>query len=136
VAEHPSKIGNYEVVSRLGAGGMGTVYLGRDPELGRAVAIKVLREQIHDQELLDRFFREARSAAALRHPNIITIYASGQYDFQPYMAMEFVDGESLAEVIRARRSLTLGDKLSYVEQLCCTSRTARASCTATSSRPT
>ncbi|MBI4264115.1 MAG: protein kinase [Acidobacteria bacterium] len=114
----PSRIGAYEIVRRLGSGGMGTVYLGRDPELDRPVAIKVLREQVHDQELLERFFREARAAAALRHPNIITIYASGQHDFQPFIAMEFVDGESLAEVIRRQKPLTLSEKLSYIEQLC------------------
>ena len=55
---------------------MGAVYLGRDPELDRRVAIKVIREQVRDQEILDRSFREARTAGALRHPNIITVYAS------------------------------------------------------------
>ena len=97
---------------------MGSVYLGRDPELDRQVAIKVIREEVHDQEVLDRFFREARAAAALRHPNIITIYASGQHEHQPYMAMEFVDGESLADIIKQRRSLSLADKLSYIDQVC------------------
>lgn len=114
----PTQIGNYKIVRQLGSGGMGTVYLGQDPELDRPVAIKVLRDQVHDPEVLERFFREARAAAALRHPNIITIYASGQHEFQPFMAMEFVDGKSLAEVIRRRRPLTLSDKLSYIEQIC------------------
>ena len=97
---------------------MGVVYLGRDPELDRQVAIKVIHEEVHDQEVLDRFFREARAAAALRHPNIITTYASGQHEHQPYMAMEFVDGESLADIIRQRRNVALSDKISYLEQLC------------------
>jgi len=114
----PTKIGQFEVLRQIGAGGMGAVYLGRDPELDRQVAIKVIREEVHDQEVLDRFFREARAAAALRHPNIITIYASGQHEHQPYMVMEFVDGESLADVIRKKRSLTLDQKLSYLEQIC------------------
>jgi serine/threonine protein kinase len=114
----PAKIGNYEIVRQLGSGGMGTVYLGRDPELDRLVAIKMLRDQVHDQELLDRFFREARAAAALRHPNIVTVYASGQHEFQPYIAMEFIDGESMADLIRYRRPITLADKLSYIDQLC------------------
>ena len=118
MASLPSHIGNFEVLRQLGSGGMATVYLGRDPELGRQVAIKVIREEIRDQEVLDRFLREARAAAALRHPNIITVYASGEHDHQPYMAMEFVDGESLAEIIHSRRTLPLSDKRSYLEQIC------------------
>lgn len=114
----PTQIGAYSIVRQLGAGGMGTVYLGRDPELDRPVAIKMLRDQVRDEELLQRFFREARAAAALRHPNIITIYASGQHDLQPYIAMELVEGASLADVIRQRRPLTLADKLSYLAQIC------------------
>ncbi len=114
----PSQIGIYKVISRIGSGGMGTVYLGRDLELDRPVAIKVLRDQVHDEEALERFFREARAAAALRHPNIITIYASGQHDYQPYIAMEYVDGVSLADVIKFQRPLTLSDKLSYIDQVC------------------
>jgi serine/threonine-protein kinase len=97
---------------------MGDVYLGRDARLDRQVAIKVVRGEVRDQEALERFFREARAAAALRHPNIVTIYASGQHDRQPYMVMEFVDGEALSDVIRQRRNLMLSDKLSYVEQIC------------------
>jgi serine/threonine-protein kinase len=118
VANIPSRIGNFEVLRQIGSGGMGAVYLGRDAELNRQVAIKVIREEVHDQEVLDRFFREARAAAALRHPNIITIYASGQHDHQPYIAMEFVDGESLADVIRKRKQLTLAEKLTYLDQIC------------------
>ncbi len=114
----PPRIGNFAIVRQLGVGGMGTVYLGRDPELGRPVAIKVLRDQVHDQELLGRFLREAQSAAALRHPNIITIYAVGQHDLQPFIAMELVDGDSLADVVRERRPLTLSEKLSLIEQIC------------------
>jgi serine/threonine-protein kinase len=97
---------------------MGAVYLGRDVELDRPVAIKVIREEIHELETLDRFFHEARAAAALRHPNIITIYASGQHEHQPYMVMEFIDGESLADIIRDGREVPILKKLSYLEQLC------------------
>jgi serine/threonine-protein kinase len=97
---------------------MGAVYRGRDVELDRPVAIKVIREEIHELETLDRFFHEARAAAALRHPNIITIYASGQHEHQPYMVMEFVDGESLADIIREAREVPVLKKLSYLEQLC------------------
>jgi serine/threonine protein kinase len=118
VANIPSRIGNFEVTRQVGAGGMGSVYLGLDPELNRQVAIKVIRAEVHDQEVLDRFFREARAAAALRHPNIITIYASGQHEHQPYMVMEYVEGDSLADIIRSRKTIPLADKLSYIEQLC------------------
>ena len=118
MASIPSRIGNFEVLSQIGSGGMGSVYLGRDPELGRQVAIKVIREEVRDPEVLDRFFREARAAAALRHPNIITVYASGQHDRQPYMVMEYIDGESLADIIRSRRTLPLSDRISYLEQIC------------------
>jgi serine/threonine-protein kinase len=108
----------YEVIRRLGRGGMGTVYLARDPALDRLVAIKVLRDALLDDELLERFMREARAAANLRHENLITIYEVGQQDNQPFMAMEYVDGESLDKVIAAKQPLTLTQRLDYVEQIC------------------
>ena len=117
---------------------MGAVYLGRDVDLNRPVAIKVIREEIHELETLDRFFQEARAAAALRHPNIITIYASGQHEHQPYMVMEFVDGESLADIIRDGRDvpiLTSCPTSSSSVQVS-TSRIAPESSIATSSPPT
>jgi serine/threonine protein kinase len=114
----PFKIGQFQVLRQVGSGGMGAVYLGRDADLDRQVAIKVIRQEIHDQAILDRFFREARAAAALRHPNIITIYASGEHEHQPYIVMEFVDGESFADIIKQKRSLSLSQKLSYLEQVC------------------
>jgi serine/threonine protein kinase len=113
-----SRIANFELIRQIGSGGMGAVYLGRDVDLNRPVAIKVIREEIHELETLDRFFQEARAAAALRHPNIITMYASGQHEHQPYMVMEFVDGESLADIIRDGREVPILKKLSYLEQLC------------------
>src|SRR5688500_3323428 len=97
---------------------MGSVYLARDPDLGRSVAIKVLRDPVFDEELLQRFFQEARAAANLRHDNIITIYDIGQHEHQPYMALEYVDGQTLFEVIRNRPPLPLARKLSYIEQIC------------------
>ncbi|NOT28355.1 MAG: serine/threonine protein kinase [Acidobacteria bacterium] len=118
MATSPIRIGDFDVIRQLGSGGMGDVYLARDSRLDRQVAIKVVRGEVRDQAALDRFFREARAAAALRHPNIVTIYASGQHDRQPYMVMEFVDGESLSDVIRQRRNLMLSDRLSYLEQIC------------------
>jgi eukaryotic-like serine/threonine-protein kinase len=97
---------------------MGTVYLGRDPDLDRNVAIKVLREPLIDDELLQRFLREARATASLRHENLVTIYEVGEHDHQPFIAMEYVDGTTLAELIKRQHQLPLGLKLSYIEQIC------------------
>jgi serine/threonine protein kinase len=110
------KIGRYEVVSRLGRGGMGTVFLARDPLLERTLAIKVL--SVDSAELRERFAREARSAARLRHPNIVVIYDIGEDREQPFIAMEYVNGESLAEIIRREAPLHLADKLRLIEELC------------------
>jgi eukaryotic-like serine/threonine-protein kinase len=118
VATLPAQIGKYEIIRLLGRGGMGTVYLARDPQLDRSVAIKILRDPLFDEELLQRFFREARAAANLRHDNIITIYDVGHHDRQPFMAMEYVDGRTLGDVIRQREPLPLGQKLSFLEQIC------------------
>src|SRR5450759_2943987 len=98
------KLGPYEIISPLGAGGMGEVYRARDTRLGRDVAIKVLPEgKARDRETLGRFAQEARSASALNHPNIITIYDIGQFEggqhSVSYIAMEFVDGRSLRQII-------------------------------------
>jgi predicted ATPase/serine/threonine protein kinase len=98
------RLGPYEIVAQLGAGGMGEVYRARDTRLGREVAIKVLPEsKARDKEALARFEQEARSASALNHPNIVTIYdigrtASGE-DPISYMAMELVEGRSLRQII-------------------------------------
>jgi serine/threonine-protein kinase len=118
VARLPERIGKYDILRVLGKGGMGTVYLGRDADLDRSVAIKVLRNPLSDEELLQRFLREARASANLRHENIITIYEVGQHDRQPFMAMEYVDGPSLGQVITARDPLPLGRRLAYLEQIC------------------
>jgi serine/threonine protein kinase/TolB-like protein/Flp pilus assembly protein TadD len=90
------RLGPYEILSPLGAGGMGEVYRARDPKLGRDVAIKVLPEDVaQDAERLARFEREARSLAALNHPGIVTIYAVEQSGETRFLAMELVEGESL-----------------------------------------
>ena len=76
---------------------MGVVYLAKDPALGRTVAIKMLMED--NEELRERFAREARSAAALKHNNIVTIYDVGEDDGHPFIAMEFLDGETMARAV-------------------------------------
>jgi Tol biopolymer transport system component len=93
-----TKLGPYEILSPLGAGGMGEVYRARDPRLQREVAIKVLpREFSQDAERLHRFEQEARSASALNHPNILGVYDVGTHDAAPFLVSELLDGESLRE---------------------------------------
>jgi serine/threonine protein kinase len=94
------RLGSYEIVGRLGAGGMGEVYKARDTRLGRAVAIKALRSGA-DPELLRRLEREARAASALNHPNIVHIYDVGELAGRgPYVVMELVEGETLRQRLR------------------------------------
>jgi Tol biopolymer transport system component len=94
-----SRLGPYEVLSPLGAGGMGEVYRGRDTRLGREVAIKVLPSSVSDNpESLRRFEQEARAASALNHPNIVTVYEVGRADATSYIAMELVEGKTVREL--------------------------------------
>ena len=95
-----TKLGSYEIVELLGAGGMGEVYRARDSRLDRSVAIKVLPAALSaDSDRLHRFEQEARSASALNHPNIVTIYALGLEASTHYLAMELVEGKTLRELI-------------------------------------
>ena len=95
-----SRLGPYEILAALGAGGMGEVYRARDPKLGRDVAIKVLpRDMANDTERLARFEREAQSLAALNHPNIITIYAIEESGGTRFLAMELVEGQELGTIL-------------------------------------
>jgi serine/threonine protein kinase len=104
-AELPARVGRYEILGLLGAGGMGRVYKAHDPQLGRVVAVKVPRFDgpTGTQELRKaRFLREARAAAAVRHPHICPIYDVGEEGGLPYVVMAFIEGESLAERLRTR----------------------------------
>src|SRR6266851_3357233 len=95
-----TKLGRYEIRSKIGAGGMGEVYLARDLELDRTVAIKILPEAIaSDQQRLQRFIQEAKAASALNHPHILTIYEIGTTGTSRFIATEFIDGETLRERI-------------------------------------
>ncbi|MGB2990230.1 MAG: protein kinase, partial [Candidatus Zixiibacteriota bacterium] len=100
-------VSHYRVVRKLGEGGMGEVYLAEDTKLDRQVALKFLSEQFaSDQNFKVRFKREAQAAAALNHPNIITIHEVAEYEDRPFIAMEFVEGESLKE-LTARKDLSV-----------------------------
>ncbi|HTR03730.1 MAG TPA: protein kinase, partial [Thermoanaerobaculia bacterium] len=101
MAETPgSRLGPYEIVAPLGAGGMGEVYRARDPKLGREIAVKVLPSSVaEDSGRRQRFEQEARSASALNHPNILTVYDIGEADGALYIAMELVEGKTLRELL-------------------------------------
>ncbi len=99
--EAGTRLGHYEVVSSLGAGGMGEVYRARDTKLGREVALKLLLEDVsQDPERLARFEREARVLASLNHPNIATLFAFEKDGETGYLVMELVEGETLADRIK------------------------------------
>ncbi len=96
-----ARLGDYEILSQIGSGGMGVVYRARDTRLGRLVAIKVLPAHIStDSDRLKRFEQEAQSAAALNHPNILAVYQLGSYQDAPYLVSELLEGETLREHLK------------------------------------
>ena len=112
------KIGHYEIVKLLGAGGMGEVYLAEDTKLDRKVAVKFLNEEWSlDANKLKRFVQEAKAASALNHPNIITVYEIGEEDGKNYISTEFIEGETLREHFSQKESMPLGDILKIGEQI-------------------
>ncbi len=111
-----SRVGPYEVLSQLGAGGMGEVYRAADGRLGREVALKVIRRAlVHDESALDRLLREATLASSLNHPNIVTIYETGVVGSDRYIAMELVEGSTLR--VAAEQGLPLGRALAIARQI-------------------
>ena len=100
-----TKLGPYEIIAPLGAGGMGEVYRARDSRLDRTVAIKILPEEFAaDTERVRRFEQESRSVAALNHPNIVAIYDVGAQDGVRYLVTEFLEGKTLRERLQEDRS--------------------------------
>jgi eukaryotic-like serine/threonine-protein kinase len=110
--------GRYKVVRKLGAGGMANVYLAEDQELGRRVAIKILNDRhANDEQFVERFRREAKNAAALSHPNIVSIYDRGEAEGTYYIAMEFLEGRSLKELIVQRGPAPITVSVEYARQI-------------------
>ncbi len=116
----PNRIGRYEIKSPIGGGGMGTLYLARDtnPTTDRLVALKLLKAHLDSADLRARFAREAQSLARLNHPNIVDIYDSGEFQDAPFIVMEYVRGETLAEKIKRKAELSLRQKLKLLIELC------------------
>jgi eukaryotic-like serine/threonine-protein kinase len=113
------QIGRYEILEEIGRGAMGVVFKGRDPLIGRAVAVKTITSGVAESgDMLERFYREARAAGGLQHPNIVTIYEMAESGGAPFIAMEYLEGESLEKLIARKPSLALSTKLDYVVQAC------------------
>ena len=113
--EQPKELGKYQITDVLGEGAMGVVYRAYDPVLDRYLAVKVMSAVIaSDTMLRERFMREARAAGSLQHPNVVTIYDFGDAGEHLYIAMEFIEGADLSELIRRRDPLTLAQRLDIV----------------------
>ena len=113
------RIGRYQVVSRLGRGGMGMVYRGLDESLEREVAVKTLTaEGTFDEENRQRFEIEAKAAAKLQHPNIVTVYELGEDRGVPFIAMELLPGGDLESLLRSGEAVSLAERLEIVIQIC------------------
>ena len=117
--EIPDKVGKYDVRGLVGRGAMGVVYSAVDPRLGRPVAIKTLSiaDSPHESELRIRFLREAQAAGTLQHPNIITVHELFEEGDTAYLVMELLEGASLSSLLRNKKKLTLGHKLSILDQI-------------------
>jgi eukaryotic-like serine/threonine-protein kinase len=110
--------GRYRILRKLGSGGMANVYLAEDEELGRRVAIKILNERhANDESFVERFRREAKHAAGLSHPNIVSIYDRGEAEGTYYIAMEYLEGRSLKELIQSRGPAPVSIAIEYARQI-------------------
>ena len=116
--------GRYRVLNKIGAGGMADVYCAEDTHLGRKVALKLLHARFaQDQEFVERFRREASAAAGLQHPNVVGVYARGEFDGTYYIAMEYCEGRSLKEIV-ARTALDPARAIAITKQMLVAARFA------------
>src|ERR687895_2021957 len=110
--------GRYRIIRKLGSGGMANVYLAEDQELGRSVAIKILNERhANDEQFVERFRREAKNAAGLSHPNIVSIYDRGEAEGTYYIAMEHLEGRSLKDRIVAEGPMPIAAAIDAARQI-------------------
>ncbi len=114
----PAVVGRYHIERLIAHGGMGSVYLARDPAIDRQVVIKLLKEGFDDAAVRERFAREARSAGRLQHPNIVTVFDVGEHEDRPFIAMEYVQGQTLLQFIRQRGVIRTWEKLAILEDVC------------------
>jgi serine/threonine protein kinase len=114
----PSRIGAYDIIDVIGRGGMGTVFRGNDPVIGRPVAIKMLTAAAADPDLLNRFYREAKYTGSLHHQNIVTVYELGHQDGVPFLVMEYLEGASLDALMGSGRPMPIAEKIGIILQVC------------------
>jgi eukaryotic-like serine/threonine-protein kinase len=125
VAENTLVDGRYRLLRRVGAGGMADVWCAEDTQLGRRVALKILHERFaQDREFVERFRREASSAAGLQHPNVVNIFDRGEFDGTYYIAMEYVEGSSLKGLIA--RGMSVGEAIEVTRQILTAARFAHS----------
>src|SRR5262245_25361407 len=117
VSPSVQRIDKFDVLRRLGRGGMGSVYLARDRDIDRLVAIKLLHEGYDNDELRGRFNAEAKSASSLHHTNIVTIHQTGTFLERPFIVMEYIDGRTFADIIAAGHPTPIEEKLQLFDQL-------------------
>ena len=130
VAEDTMIDGRYRVLRRIGAGGMADVYCAEDTHLGRKVALKLLHRRFaQDQEFVERFRREASSAAGLQHPNVVGVYDRGEFDGTYYIAMEYCEGGRSRRSSRARRRSTRSARSTITKQILVGGRASRTAAT-------
>src|SRR6266550_7423055 len=111
------KISHYQIVSKLGAGGMGEVYLAQDTKLDRKVALKILPAEVTShRDPIERFVREAKAAAALNHPNIAHVYEIGESEGTQFIALEYIEGETLRSLL-AHEKIELKRAVEFVAQV-------------------
>src|SRR5579864_4434265 len=116
-----AKIGRYEITGTLGKGAMGVVYKATDPTIGRTVALKTTRLDVHgsdQEEVLARFRNEARLAGVLQHPNIVTIFDAGEYEGLFYIAMEYIEGQTLHHVLTKQKVVPIPQVIDIARQVC------------------